>query len=224
MSTDIKSITSFDELNRLVGMNRSMPFDTYFGEMKLTDAQKRQRIALAERLEDEFLYILSLLFYTYPTADIALVDELKERYMQVLRDIGIIDRTEFDPIIQEYEQRIRNRAEEYAIMAIATTLRHSEDPYYYSADRARFMSEDQSCALYGEFDFATALSDGMEFKTWETIWDNRVRNSHMEVEGLTIPIDDVFVLEGGMLQFPGDDSMGADTSEICGCRCSLSFS
>lgn len=205
-------------------MNRSMPFDQYFGEMKLTDAQKRQRIALAERLEDEYLYILSLLFYTYPTADIALVDELKERYIQVLRDIGIIERTEFDPIIQEYEQRIRNRAEEYAIMAIATTLRHSEDPYYYSADRARLLGEDQSNAIYDISDFGDAISDGMAYKTWETVGDNHVRDSHVEVEGMTIPLDEPFVLQGGLMMYPHDDSLGVEDSELVGCRCSLSYS
>lgn len=201
-----------------------MPFDTYFGEMKLSDGQKKKRIALAEQLEDEFLYILSLLFYTYPLVDNTVVDDLKERYIQVLRDVGIIDRTEFDPILQEYEQRIRSRAEEFALLAIATTVRHNEEPYYYSADRARLLSEDQSNALYDISDFGDAIYNGMAYKTWETVGDNHVRESHAEVEGMTIPLEEPFVLQGGLMLYPHDDSMGVDESELVGCRCSLSYS
>lgn len=40
---------SFDELNRLIKAKRSMPYEKYFGEMELTESEKR----------NEFLWLKS---------------------------------------------------------------------------------------------------------------------------------------------------------------------
>ena len=53
---------SFDELNNLVANKRSMSFEQFFGEMELPDEEIQQRIELAEKLEDGFLFVLALLF------------------------------------------------------------------------------------------------------------------------------------------------------------------
>ena len=53
---------SFDELNDLVANKRSMSFEQFFGEMELSDEEIQQRIELAEKLEDGFLFVLALLF------------------------------------------------------------------------------------------------------------------------------------------------------------------
>ena len=227
---NVHSITSFDELNRLVGTRKSMPFERYFGEMKISDEQKRKRMELADKLEDEFLYILSLLFYAYPTIPPSIADELRDRYEQVLYSQGIIGDTEIDDYIYtsgiygDIRQRLRDHCEAFAFAAMAATMRHQEDPYFYSEDRAKYMAEDQSNYVYDNVDFFDAVEEGMAFKTWETVGDERVRNSHAEVEGLTIPIDEPFVLEGGMLMVPHDDSLGCADTELVGCRCSVSYS
>jgi len=56
------SDVTFDELNKLVGKNRSQPYETYFGEMDLSEDKIKERIALAKKLEDGFLFVLVLLF------------------------------------------------------------------------------------------------------------------------------------------------------------------
>lgn len=229
-ASSVHSITSFDELNRLVGLRRSLPFERYFGEMKISDEQKRKRIELANRLEDEFLYILSLLFYSYPTMPPYVADELRDRYEQVLESLGIINDAEISNYIYtsglygDIRQHLRDHCEAFAFAAMATTMQHQEDPYFYSEDRAKYMAEDQANYIYDNAEFYDAVEDGMMFKTWETAGDERVRNSHAEVEGLTIPIDEPFMLEGGMLMVPHDDSLGCDSNEIVGCRCSVSYS
>ena len=53
---------TFDELNKLVGKNRSEPYEIYFGEMDLTESEIKKRIALAEKLEENFLFAMALLF------------------------------------------------------------------------------------------------------------------------------------------------------------------
>ena len=221
---------TFDELNRLVGMERSLPFGQYFGEMRISDDQKRKRIDLAERLEGEFLYILSLLFYTYPQINPSVVDELRERYTNVLYDIGILDPTEVNMgldafgIEHEAQQRLTTMVNDFAMMTVETTMRHREDPYYYSEDRAKYLAEDQSNFIYDTKDHYDAMANGMAFKTWETVGDNRVRETHMEVEGITIPVDEPFYVGGYEMMYPHDVSLGAGAEEVCGCRCSMSYS
>lgn len=56
-------------------------------------------------------------------------------------------------------------------------------------------------------------------KQWETIGDGKVRVSHQIARGQIQPIEEPFVLEGGLLQYPGDGSLGADLGEIINCRC-----
>lgn len=214
-------VTSFDELNKLVGMNRSEPFAQYFAPMKISAAQKRERQRLAEALEEEFLYMLSYMFYAYPTINESMVDDLRDGYIRQLEELGIAVMVADDIARSNPYYR---QAEKFAIDCIESTQRHKDDPYYYSADRARFCAEDQANFIYDAKDYVDALENGFLYKTWNTVGDNRVRNSHVEVEGLTIPIEEPFVLQGGLMMAPHDDSLGVSEDELIMCRCSLTYS
>ena len=211
---------TFDELNRLVGYKRSEDFEDYFRPMRITEEQKRQRIRLAEAFQNEFIYAMSLMFYTKP--DMNAVNEIRDRYIRCLESLGI--GVAIATSLADREQMLRMQAEKFAIDIVAATKRHEDDPYFFSEDRARLMSEDQANFIGDMSDYADAIESGMRFKTWQTVGDNRVRDSHEEVEGMTIPIGEAFVLQGGMLLHPHDDSLGCSDDELCGCRCSLSFS
>ena len=210
-------IASFDELNKLVGMKRSVPFEQYFAPMRITKKQKEERKRLAEELEDEFIYMMSYMFYAYPNITADMADELQERYMNTLIELGIA--IGVAQSIEEYQRQ----AARFSIEVVGATQRHKDDPYYYSKDRARLCAEDQSNFIYDISDFADAIESGYLYKTWNTVADNRVRDSHAEVEGLTIPIDEPFSLQGGYMMAPHDSSLGVDESELIMCRCSLSF-
>lgn len=215
-------VTSFDELNQLVGMKRSEPFDDFFAPMKITDEQKRERIRLAEALEEEFLYMFSYMFYAYPILNEQMINDLRDGYIKQLEELGIAAMVADD--IARRSNPYYQQAEKFAIDCIDATRRHKEDPYYYSADRARLNAEDQSNFVLDVKDLDDAIENGYTYKTWNTVGDNRVRESHVEVEGLTIPIEEPFVLQGGLMMSPHDGSMGVSDSELAMCRCSLSFS
>ena len=70
--------------------------------------------------------------------------------------------------------------------------------------------------------FDVAVEGGAQYKTWETMLDNRVRESHEELQGQTVPINDVFVTwDGHEARYPGD----FDTAELnANCRCYLEVS
>lgn len=56
-------------------------------------------------------------------------------------------------------------------------------------------------------------------KQWDALSDDRVRTSHVEVDGDIVGIAHTFTVGGFQMMCPGDPSAPAD--EVCNCRCSL---
>ena len=85
------------------------------------------------------------------------------------------------------------------------------------------IAETESHRDSNEAIYDTARGSGMDLmKTWETMEDDRVREQHEEIQGQTVPFDDVFVTwDGHEARFPGD----FDTADLnVNCRCWLSVS
>jgi len=58
------------------------------------------------------------------------------------------------------------------------------------------------------------------YKTWVTMLDERVRDSHLEMEGKTVKISDDFVLPtGAHCSHPRDKSLPISESINCRCVC-----
>jgi hypothetical protein len=60
-------------------------------------------------------------------------------------------------------------------------------------------------------------------KTWVTMGDDKVRETHDEANGQEQLIDDPFLVGGYLMQYPSDYSLGAPHGETCNCRCSSLF-
>ena len=59
-------------------------------------------------------------------------------------------------------------------------------------------------------------------KTWQTVLDDRVRDQHSYLEGMTIPVGRRFyTYTGDSARYPGDFS---DPNNNCNCRCAISLS
>lgn len=205
---------TWDELNQLVGYNISEPFDEYYAPMKLTEKQKRQRMDLAERLDDVFIALLAEFFYadqigTIVSSDI--YERTRESYMDAVRQSV------------EPDYYILNHGIELIATTIAVLMRNQDKPYFYSEDRARAIAEGESNSVWNHTEYENAVKN-KHYKTWNTIMDGKERDSHAEVNGLTIPINDVFHLQGGDCYYPRSDELGLSDDEIVNCRCSLSFS
>ena len=205
---------TWDELNNLVGYKKSEPFEKYFLPMQISNAQKRRRIKLAERLDDIFIALLSEYFYADQLNTIVQSDIYERTRLEYL---GAIE------MLVEPDEYITTHALSVITNTIEVLLRHKEEPYFYSKDRARAIAEGEANTIYNHTEYEDAVKN-KHFKTWNTIMDGRERDSHAEVNGLTIPINEVFHLQGGDCYYPRDDSLGMDDSEIASCRCSLSFS
>ena len=205
---------SFDELNSLLANKRSMSFEQYFGEMELSDDEIQQRIELAEKLEDGFLFVLALLFTMQQYNEVnweRARQEYENRYLSALA--GYVTIT---PYIRQY---VRDMS--YDIMD--STKKHQAEYYYYSPDRGKFMAECEANTTRSYQCNEDAIAQGKTMKRWLTMGDKRVRTTHKEVGGTSKPIGEPFYVGGSLMMFPRDTQYSPPNSLVCGCRCSIEY-
>ena len=208
------SSLSFDELNTLVPNKRSMDFEQYFGEMELSDEEIQNRIELAEKLEDGFLFVLALLF-TMQQQNAMNWERARQEYVNryLLALTGYVTITPY----------IRNYVNSMSYDVMNSTKNHQSDVYYYSPDRSRFMAENESNFARSYQVNEDAVASGFKRKRWITMRDKKVRETHKEVDGQIKAIDDLFYVGGSLMGYPRDGLLGASSSEIVGCRCSIEY-
>lgn len=69
--------------------------------------------------------------------------------------------------------------------------------------------------------YSTAKKAGARYKTWVTMEDDRVRDTHAYLQAITIPIDDYFVTyDGDKALRPGDFEL---PENVINCRCLLTY-
>lgn len=104
---------------------------------------------------------------------------------------------------KDFTERIREWAEKgdfEAIMRVADTDAHR---------------------VLNESAFNTAKKAGAKWKTWITMEDDKVRDTHAYLHGMTIPIDDYFVtFDGDKALKPG---LFKKAENNVNCRCRLEF-
>lgn len=187
------TLMPFDELNAL---RESLVFGQY------TDADgKRRYVQTYRELEDEFEDILIM---SYLLGNNAAGEMLGIESSANVNEMGkaINKRIAGKTWRERLREQLSDGGDVEAIMRIAETESH----------------RDTNEGIYD----AAADSGLTLLKTWETMEDDRVREAHEEIQGQTVPFDDVFVTwDGHEARFPGD----FDTPELnCGCRCWLSVS
>ena len=212
------TITAFDNVNQLgnAEKRRSMPYEQYFGEMELTEEQKRRRIALAEDLEDAVLFLFALyLLALEHEQEIQLA--VAEREYKALLEETIKRHNIQTAVILMYLEDVASEE------ARVTARRFRDNEYWLSYDRAMEIAENDANILWNSEEYQDAVKSGATMKRWVTMKDFRVRPTHREVDNIEIPIDEPFVVGDSLLMFPGDTSLGASVDEIANCRCSISY-
>lgn len=223
---------SWEELNEEVGYEISEPIDEYFDPMRISEQRKEKRRNLAYDLEEVVSGLLVDSFYAKQYGATLSFDELNQLSQEKVRassreDPVVRAREEYIDAVEDYfpvDEDVMGHIDEVLIGALLVQSRHRDDPWYYSADRARAIAENDSNALWDYDELQEALEEGFRYKTWLTIMDGRERASHAEVNELTIPIDEPFELQGGYMMYPHDDSMGVSDDELANCRCSVEYS
>lgn len=210
-------ILPIDEINKQSKRykDRAIPYDEYFDIMMLTEEQKKERIAFAEAMEDEILFIYALIWalddYSIDDKDF-IVEHLKQSYLGVVMS--------FEVTVDDYVSDI---ADKFANDFLDAIKKHPNDEWYTSEDRAKFNAENEANTVINYKDYVNAL-ETKTTKTWHTENDDRVRPTHYSLEGETIGIDDMFAVGESLMRFPKDYEYASDyPEEIVNCRCSITY-
>lgn len=197
---------------------RSMPYEQYFGEMDLTDEQLRERLLFSLKFENSVLSALTKVEVIHKYDELnnlttqAVADELARQYEELYADIA------------EADEEIKKYISAFALSVIATTLDHIDEEYYTSYDRARLITENEANTSINYADFSRARNQGYTHKTWKTMEDPAVRQTHREVANETIPIGDYFVVGNSMMRYPKDlDGINVTGEEVVNCRCTITY-
>lgn len=218
-------IQNFDKINIL--KRRSLPYYEYFGDMELTKEQKRRREALAITIEDMIMIFLTLVDAGLP--EVRVKQELVNSLYEALEDKPFFESEEqkdkyiMDFVNETYKSTIDNLAKfprDYDYTG--------NSKYWVSEDRAQFIAENEANTIYNSAEFVEAKKQGKTHKIWVTYNDDRVRPTHIEVEGAKIPIDSYFYVGMAQMLYPKDVTSEFSTGashpeETINCRCTISY-
>ncbi len=222
---------NFDKLNIL--KRRSEPYADYFGDMLITDKQKKQRIDLAFILEDALAIYFEFIAQRIESGTLNPVSD-KQQLVYMLydavsgkEDIHIPDE-DLDKYVMDTTEEIYKATVDNMAKAPNDISYDEETPYWISDDRAMFIAENEANTIYNASDYFKAIADGKNYKVWQVYPDDRVRQTHIEVYGVTLPIDEYFDVGAARMLYPKDVtsefSTGAEhPEEVIGCRCSILY-
>ena len=104
---------------------------------------------------------------------------------------------------EDFTQRIRKWAEKGDLDAIVR------------------VAETDANRVINEASYTTAKKAKAKYKTWLTMEDDRVRDTHRPLQDVTIPFDDYFVtFDGDRAKKPGEFTKPENN---VGCRCELKY-
>lgn len=191
-----------------------MVYETYFGEMDLSEDEKEDRLALAKQLEPIFLYVFYM-FLDEDASEDACSDYLSSAYKRIATEF--VKAREPTAYLNSYIDKI-------AADIVSATVENADSPYYTSLNRAMYIAANEANTIGNYREYAKMVKQGYQYKTWVTMRDDKVRHTHAAVNGDKVCIFDSFLVGSGEMSFPRDYSLGASAEEIVNCRCTLRYS
>ena len=91
--------------------------------------------------------------------------------------------------------------------------------------RAELIARTESCTTMNAGAIELYKSEGLGYKEWISVQDDRTRDAHLIMDGTVVPITDKFEVpatsqsEGAFMEFAGDPT--APASQVCNCRCTV---
>lgn len=219
----------FDKLNIL--KRRSIPYSEYFGDMELSEKQRARRRELALILED----ILAIWFtYMQSVIDTSVLNETSAKQELTYNMYDALDGKDYftDDELAKY---VNNFVDDTYKATVENLQKYPMDydytgktPYWTSDDRAMFMAENEANTICNNAEYLEAVKEGKTHKIWVTYLDNRVRPTHIVVEGAKLPIDVYYDVGEAHMLFPKDVTSEYSTGashpeETVNCRCSVVY-
>lgn len=88
-----------------------------------------------------------------------------------------------------------------------------------STTRAQLIARTETMASVNAGQAAVYKVEGVEKKEWLATIDNETRDSHAAMDGVQVPIDEPFDVDGEQMMQPGDAAGGPGNT--CNCRCTV---
>ena len=107
--------------------------------------------------------------------------------------------------------------------SIQSQSQDGDADYWLSMKRAMNIAYSETNTFLNYTDYVDAKERGYKYKTWHTMNDPKVRETHEEVEGQTVGIDEFFQVGSSQMKFPHDWSTDPDPAELINCRCSVEY-
>jgi hypothetical protein len=91
--------------------------------------------------------------------------------------------------------------------------------------RATLIARTESCSTMNAGSNELYKAEGINYKEWISVQDDRTRDSHLIMDGTVIPITDKFEVpavdnvDGAYMEYAGDPS--APAGQVCNCRCTI---
>lgn len=182
----------------------------YFDEMNLDDEEKNKRIAVATDFQRFFMGLFLLLVTAEVTRE-EIIEQISDEYIRIL------DRYDLRPNMGHIDRLAETIAD--------NTLANLDKEFYTSVERSISIAETETNNSANYDDLQEAIESGFTQKTWITMRDNRVRDTHVVLDGATIGIDELFQVGNAEMRFPCDEELAFDSpEETVGCRCTISYS
>lgn len=184
----------------------------FFTPTHWNEDEIKNRVQIAEEILDavEVMYNLFYILQPFDT-------DLAKKDLQVSIRNTIYEHGYYDQTMEDYSGDI-------AELIVLTTVAHSSEPYYFSHDRAIEIAANETLSIVNYKDVQDHIDRGYTHKVWITMGDERVRQTHNEVDGMEVPINGYFPVGEHLLYMPHDfRMMDIAPEEILNCRCSLWF-
>lgn len=195
--------------------------EKFFDEMNVLKSEKDRRIKTANLIDDamrDFFasQIIDVEEGIYPERS------KKGYYTDLLIDLYFT----FLPEKERYSDEFEGKAGEFAQNIQNTTDKavignnntDAQKKTVFSDNRARLISLNESLQIWNTIRHKE-LKGKQTTHTWQSMEDDRVRPTHVEADGQTVPIEEPFKVGKYLLMYPGDRSLGAGEEEIILCRC-----
>ena len=186
-------------------MSSILPFD----ELNIVSDDIRAKIAktdgkLVKADEEDIIdELLDLFLLAYATGNGVTNDNLSSFWKPTVDEV--MDTVDAKVAGKTWEERVREYAENGG-----------------TADDIVRIAETETHRIANEAALNTAKKAGATSKTWATMLDDRVRETHDYLEGITVGINDEFItFDGDSALAPGMFSLAENNVN---CRCELIFS
>ena len=199
----------FDELNRL---------KSFFSTMEISDEEKKKRSNFAYLLYDAVYFTFALIKVEKDIEErnfvknALVVDQYRETMQNRITDAFHREGLPYEP---DYIPQLVSEI-------MQTTERHPDDPYYLSQERALIIAQNEANTAFNYYDYVNAKAGGKQYKTWITEGDEKVRDAHVEVDMVRIPIDERFHVGNDEMRYPHDYLYGS-AENLVNCRCICTY-